>query len=67
MYAKGSFRKNGKKDKFAHRAKITALYSNLAVEGKELGVKSVVTLEGQTPALNTKQTKKVNIVFGRMG
>jgi hypothetical protein len=31
------------------------------------GEKSVVTLEGQTPALNTKQTKKVNIVFGRMG
>jgi hypothetical protein len=29
---------------------------------------SGVILEGQTPALNTKQTnKKVNIVFGRMG
>jgi hypothetical protein len=25
-----------------------------------------VKLEGQTPALNTKQTKKGNIVFGRM-
>jgi hypothetical protein len=29
---------------------------------------SGVILEGQTPAINTKQTnKKVNIVFGRMG
>jgi hypothetical protein len=29
---------------------------------------SAVILEGQTPALNTKETnKKVNIVFGRMG
>ena len=55
------------KAKFAHSAKNHGLHSQLAFEGKGVGVKSVVTLEGQTPALNTKQTKKVNIVFGIMG
>jgi hypothetical protein len=38
-----------------------------ALQRKNHGQSGVI-LEGQTPARNTKQTKKkVNIVFGRMG
>jgi hypothetical protein len=56
------------KAKFALWAKITALHIKLAFEGKGVGVKSGVILEGQTPALNTKQTNnRVNMTFGRMG
>jgi hypothetical protein len=44
------------------------MHIQLAFEGKGVGVKSGVILEGQTSALNTKQTnKRVNIVFGKMG
>jgi sulfopyruvate decarboxylase TPP-binding subunit len=46
---------------FMCMAKIMALHIQLTVEGKGVGVKSGVILEGQTPALNTKQTNnKVN-------
>jgi hypothetical protein len=48
------YKKLVKKAKFAHSAKNHGLHSQLAFEGKGVGVKSVVTLEGQTPALNTK-------------
>jgi hypothetical protein len=56
-----------KREKIGRSAKNHGLHSQLAFKGKVVGVKSLVTLEGQTPALNTKQTKKVNIVFARMG
>ena len=41
--------KLSEKAKVALHAQITAIYSQLAFEGKGVGVKSVVTLEGQTP------------------
>ena len=45
---------------FGHRAKITALHSQLAFEGKGVGVKSVVTLRGADTSPQHKANKKVN-------
>ena len=46
------------KVKFTLRAKITALHSQLAFEGKGVGVKSVVTLRGADTSPQHKTNKK---------
>ena len=58
------------KAKFAQRAKITALHSQLSFEGRGVKVKSVVILKGAdiSPQYKTKnKTKNVNIVVWENG